>query len=1158
MIRGTAVMLLLAAGVLLRNINWSDLEIRAAGTKTAKEPAENIVVGERICATAETSAETLNLLTLQDGKVALKTTNEVQWIDRLDLSDEEAWVRTFYDRLVEASDNDGIDDYLIGDEYFEYKNSSDGSIRYAEYTNQDGKAEKGIYLNVVTVTGKAESESDVNSAVQEIGENYQSYLFAATAAFDRDHPEVTWLENQVAFNTFLTWQTNGENAYSYTVNIGYLLKAENEDDSFDIRAEGYRSESEIRQVISKQDGYVSAVMEAVKDNNAYEKIRYFNEYLTEKNEYNTETDLDAIHFECRKSISALAGRTGKEGPVCEAYARAFKVLCDQAEIPCVLVDGITSSASQEGHMWNYTQLDGAWYGVDVTWNDPVGGIAGALSGCENEDWLLVGSDTVVAGEKFIESHPVSNTVYENETSFTNGPELSKEKYKLRQASLIENKETGGYKTTYIYNGQPLTEPQKDQFTVQGDGELSFIWYQGDHTQSQLEEDKKLAASPTEAGEYTLVIRISATENYSEAELRLKIEIVYDQTEIAILYNNAAKKDLYKENVVISAEGYTVSDTKTGNYTSSYTISEEGMPVKKTLYFKEEATGYLTDGREITVNIDKTAPVFTKLEKSSVTSNSAKISFFASEAGTVYYKAVKTGGTVPAAKEDYGNSMAMSAAANEIVVKELSSDTAYTVYLLAVDRAGNETKSSLTFTTLDDTVVPDYEFSQAGVQYEAAKQNESNIYTAGAVAAPVQTVAGETVNTTAFADAVVITPKFNTPWGVMTAKELADNELFEVKVSAEAVSGLNISKVNDGHSVKVTANRIKTEKKNVTVALTTTITWEVSGKTKSTKVSTTLEDFKIYNGGKGIIETIKCSFKSSSVEKVAGGSVPTYQLETMNQGRGYLLDISAADYAGNTFAPAESGDLSIKDRLKWKSNHSEIVEVSIDEKTGTPALLIPKNVKGTAKITITSTDTGKCSIAFKVAVVEAAVSSENSSASSGSSGSSKQTTDSSADTTQSAAGTTTTGNVTDGYEVLEEEETESTEAEKTTTEKTSDSSADTTEKTDQTDKTEAADTVTETGGSPQVIEQPASGGSEQTAQQTAKEEKREKLQKNLLKCMKLLGLSGRTEDQSVPVQIAETVLTPQNLIPAMNIRVLKRVSAYWQMFDLGCYILQNFK
>lgn len=79
------------------------------------------------------------------------------------------------------------------------------------------------------------------------------------------------------------------------------------------------------------------------------------------------------------SESALAHTSGAafaydQLAVCEGYAKAFKVLCDELGIPCVLVSGLgvnsTDGNSSEAHMWAYVQMeDGYWYLVDPTWDD---------------------------------------------------------------------------------------------------------------------------------------------------------------------------------------------------------------------------------------------------------------------------------------------------------------------------------------------------------------------------------------------------------------------------------------------------------------------------------------------------------------------------------------------------------------------------------------------------------------------------------------------------------------------------------------------------------------------------------------------------------------------------------------------------------------------
>lgn len=62
--------------------------------------------------------------------------------------------------------------------------------------------------------------------------------------------------------------------------------------------------------------------------------------------------------------------------VCEGYSKAFKYLCDQVGISCLLVTGQMTGATGAGpHMWNLVRLDGYSYLVDVTNSDA--GTAGA-------------------------------------------------------------------------------------------------------------------------------------------------------------------------------------------------------------------------------------------------------------------------------------------------------------------------------------------------------------------------------------------------------------------------------------------------------------------------------------------------------------------------------------------------------------------------------------------------------------------------------------------------------------------------------------------------------------------------------------------------------------------------------------------------------------
>lgn len=90
--------------------------------------------------------------------------------------------------------------------------------------------------------------------------------------------------------------------------------------------------------------------------NDFDTVKFFHDYII----------LNCSYSSSNKNYSNAYGALIEHGAVCEGYARAFKYLCDKVNIPCELVIGYTNME----HMWNIVQLDGNWYHIDVTWDDP--------------------------------------------------------------------------------------------------------------------------------------------------------------------------------------------------------------------------------------------------------------------------------------------------------------------------------------------------------------------------------------------------------------------------------------------------------------------------------------------------------------------------------------------------------------------------------------------------------------------------------------------------------------------------------------------------------------------------------------------------------------------------------------------------------------------
>lgn len=124
------------------------------------------------------------------------------------------------------------------------------------------------------------------------------------------------------------------------------------------------------------------------DKDTIEKIRTVHDYLVDNIEYDSTYDSNVYNI-----YGALAN--GK--CVCEGYARAFKYILDDMDIPCVIACGIgrNSEGATESHAWNYVELDGIWYAIDCTWDDPViRGGSGYIAESRRYTYFLKGSDTI--------------------------------------------------------------------------------------------------------------------------------------------------------------------------------------------------------------------------------------------------------------------------------------------------------------------------------------------------------------------------------------------------------------------------------------------------------------------------------------------------------------------------------------------------------------------------------------------------------------------------------------------------------------------------------------------------------------------------------------------------------------------------------------------
>lgn len=709
------VSLALAAAVTGSALDLS--AITASATEVQEEDgttdAETVTYEEEIIElpSLETSAEPIGMFSLSDGNVTLKDSNEVDWIDRIDLTDAEC-IREFYDTLVEASDHDGVDDYLIDDTYF---NATGGNL-----------------IKVTSVTGTASTEAEVTEKSTEIANQYMPYVSAAYEAFDRDHPEVFWLSGQ----SCVAWGSRSQSAgsgYEYTVTLYFVLKSSD----FDIRSVDYQSETAIEAGIETRDSRVSELLNAVSGESTYNKLAYFNEQLTTTNQYNTSSDLSAIGDDCRECISALIGKSGTEGPVCEAYARAFKVLCDKAGIPCVLVDGYASSTGVNGgaHMWNYAAINGKWYGVDVTWDDPTvsGQAAGTVkSGYENTNWFLVGADTLINNVAFLTSHPVSNQPASAGLSFTNGPVLQSESCQENVADLqtITFNDTlktysGDEATTEFTYGNTITvkmtpavtdtdedsEDASEEITDESEGNEIAI-YQGTKQLTEAQsvtfgEKLTFDIDTVEAGftpddsSYTLTVKYTGNDSVLDHSENVKVTVSYLDTDAeAVISGEAGENGWYTSKVTFYAPTESTAawelaascgmDATWSSELNFSELSEDGT--HDISYYMKNSDDSIAE-KTVTIKIDTTAPVGS-VELNHVTDQSAEIQLDVNDVTSGIASrtvTMKSGSGDPSIGE-------FAASTNTIQIANLDADTSYVFTVEVKDQAGNSYTKDVAFTT----------------------------------------------------------------------------------------------------------------------------------------------------------------------------------------------------------------------------------------------------------------------------------------------------------------------------------------------------------------------------------------------------------------------------------------------------------------------------
>ncbi len=112
-------------------------------------------------------------------------------------------------------------------------------------------------------------------------------------------------------------------------------------------------------------------VDAIIENNTEEsmteqqKVKALHDYLVINSKYDASYEDNAINMP-HYAVTIIFEGHG----VCDGYAESFKILMNGAGIECKVIYGDTPYGL---HAWNQVKIDGKWYNMDVTWDDPDSG-----------------------------------------------------------------------------------------------------------------------------------------------------------------------------------------------------------------------------------------------------------------------------------------------------------------------------------------------------------------------------------------------------------------------------------------------------------------------------------------------------------------------------------------------------------------------------------------------------------------------------------------------------------------------------------------------------------------------------------------------------------------------------------------------------------------
>lgn len=191
-------------------------------------------------------------------------------------------------------------------------------------------------------------------------ENFISSIKIKAYNFDKDLYDNDYVNEIIENDPLVNFGYNG-GSYNYRWYEGGSVGELNVYLNYKLTKEQMKNMKKMVEEKSKE-----IVLKIINNNMTDEqKVKTIHDYIVNNSKYDYENfKNNTISPESYSDYGILINGIG----VCEGYAKAFLRMCKLLDIKCIMITGDVANGP---HAWNLVQLNGVYWHVDVTYDDPV-------------------------------------------------------------------------------------------------------------------------------------------------------------------------------------------------------------------------------------------------------------------------------------------------------------------------------------------------------------------------------------------------------------------------------------------------------------------------------------------------------------------------------------------------------------------------------------------------------------------------------------------------------------------------------------------------------------------------------------------------------------------------------------------------------------------